>query len=302
MAQEPVKYEPLSPLTPQLHHYEAFINSGRLVPVGTRSSVCRYLKALWRYRGFVWHHSRFKVQTSNNSNRLGSAWLVLRPLMDVLFYWALFGLILKVDRGMQNYPAFVIIGILMFQFTSTALNGSARVIQQNKSLINAFNFPRIVSPLSMMLKLTLETLPVIAVMFISLILAPPHALPLVTWVLFIPIFILQCVFNLGIILVVSRIGYVFPDIQPLISFATRFLLYGSGVIFPITNFINHPVILSIIQANPIYIILDMYRQILISGVMPPVNQWITLLAWAFGLSIFGFFFFWRAEERYGAER
>lgn len=302
MAQEPVKYEPLSPLTPQLNHYEAFINSGRLVPVGTRSSVRRYLKSLWRYRGFVWHHSRFKVQTSNNSNRLGSAWLVLKPILDVLFYWLIFGVVLKADRGVENYPAFVIIGILMFQFTSSALNGASRVIQQNKSLINAFNFPRIVSPLSMMLRLTMEIIPVIIVMFIGIIVVPPHVFPVPSWLTFIPIFVAHCVFNLGAIFVVSRIGYVLPDIQPLISFATRFLLYGSGVIFPIERFINHSVLTNIVQANPIYIILDMYRQVLISGVIPPVEQWLALLAWAVGLFVFGFFFFWRAEERYGAER
>lgn len=275
---------------------------GHLRSVSGRPPLGRYIQQLVQRRHFIWWDSHSKVTTANAEDRLGSFWLVLRPLLDALFYWLIFGLLLNMSRGMSNYIAFVIIGVFMFQSTTSAMNAGTKVISSSKSMIRAFQFPRASLPLAVLVRDVLQRGPAILVMFAIIMVIPPHELPSTAWLLFPVIMLLQLCMDFGLLLLFSRLGVMLPDLAKAVPFATRLLMYGSGVIFPIDRFLNHPTLMAIINLNPIYIVLDMYRLILIDGTVPPAQHWIVLSSWAFGLLVAGFLFFWQGEETYSRER
>ncbi|MDJ1370934.1 ABC transporter permease [Gulosibacter molinativorax] len=270
--------------------------------VSGRPPLGRYIKQLVDRRHFIWWDSKSRVSTANVEDRLGSFWLILRPLLDAMFYWLIFGLLLNMSRGMSNYIAFVIIGVFMFQSTSSAINAGTKVISSNKSMIRAFQFPRAALPLAVLVREFLQRIPAIFVMIAIIMVIPPHELPTTAWLLFPVILLIQLCMDFGLLLVFSRLGVMLPDLSKAVPFATRLLMYGSGVIFPIDRFVNHPTLMAIIELNPIYVVLDMYRLVLIDGVVPPTHHWIVLCSWAFGLLIVGFLFFWQGEESYSRER
>ncbi|KAB1640824.1 ABC transporter permease [Gulosibacter chungangensis] len=270
--------------------------------VSGRPSLGRYLKQLIERRHFIWWDSKSRVSTANVEDRLGSFWLILRPLLDAAFYWLIFGLLLNMSRGLPNYIAFVIIGVFMFQSSSQAINAGTKVISSNKSMIRAFQFPRAALPLAVLVRDFLQRVPAMFVMIAIIMIIPPHELPSTSWLLFPVILLLQLCMDFGLLLVFSRLGVMLPDLSKAVPFATRLLMYGSGVIFPIDRFLNHPTLMQIINLNPIYVVLDMYRVILIDGAVPPTHHWVVLCSWAFGLLIFGFLFFWKGEESYSRER
>nr|WP_282852962.1 ABC transporter permease [Gulosibacter sediminis] len=269
--------------------------------MSVRPPLGEYLRGIWDRRHFVWREARSQVATRNAHARLGNAWLVLRPILDASFYWLIFGVLLNMSRGITNYIAFVIIGIFMFQYTSSAFNTGAAAIRTSKSLIRAFIFPRASILLSMLLRDILQRVPMLCVMFIMIAVIPPHAPPNITWLLFPVVFVLQALFDFGIYCLMARFGASLPDLTQAMSFGTRILMYGSGVIFPIDRFLNHPTISAIVEANPIYQLLRAYRTILIDGVVPGPEVWIQITAWAVGTGVIGFLVFWFAEENYGRE-
>lgn len=269
--------------------------------VSVRPPLHEYIQQIWDRRHFVWREARSKVATRNSHERLGSAWLVLRPILDATFYWLIFGLLLQMSRGLPNYVAFVIIGVFMYQYTSSAFNSGASAIRSNRALIRAFNFPRASILVSMLLRDILQRLPAMAVMFVMIIAIPPHALPALTWLLFPVIFVIHAVFDFGIYLLMARFGSALPDLSQAMSFISRILMYASAVIFPITRFVNHPTISAIIEANPIYQILLAYRTILIDGVVPGPGVWLQIGIWAVAVAVIGFILFWFAEESYARE-
>lgn len=270
--------------------------------VSGRPPLGQYLKQLWHRRHFIWWDSRGKVAASTTDDRLGALWLILRPILDAAFYWLIFGLLLNMSRGMENYIAFVIIGVFMFQNTSAAIISGTRVIATSKSMIRAFQFPRASLPLATLVRDYLQRVPGLVVMFAMIIAIPPHTLPTSSWLIFPVVLLLQMIMDFGLLLLFSRLGVMLPDLAKTMPFVTRLLMYGSGVIFPIDRFLNHPTLMAIINLNPIYVVLDMYRTVLIDGGIPQTQHWIVLSTWAFGLLIFGFLFFWRGEETYSRER
>lgn len=279
--------------------YAELIESGQLRPVWRREGLIAYTRQIWQRRHFLAFDARSRVLTQHSQNRLGSFWLVGKPLLDAAFYYLFFGMILKVDRGMENFAAYVIIGILMFQFTTTAIGGSANLLISGRALMRSFHFPRASLVVSAALRDMFGLTPVMGSLLVAIILIPPHVMPSWTWLLVPVVVLMQMLLNLGIRFLVARMGAAVPDLAFALSFFNRILLYGSGVIFPIEHFIQNPVMAAILLNNPLFIIIDMYRSLLISHVVPDAHQWLVGSAWAVGLTVVGYVVFWRGEERYG---
>lgn len=269
--------------------------------VGSRPPLREYFTELWDRRHFIWAGARGQAITRYSNERLGMLWHIIRPMLDAAFYGIVFGLLLQISRDMENYVAFVIIGVFMFQLTSRAIGNGASLIRSSKSMIRAFAFPRASLAVSDVVRELMTSLPAIGVMFVVIMVVPPHETPTAAWSLFPVLLGLHTVLNLGLTLFFAWLGSVLPDLAQAMSFAMRVLLYASAVIFPIERFVDHPTALAVIQANPVYVVLDMYRTALIAGAVPSLQDWLVLSCWAGGALIVGFAIFWANEERYGRE-
>lgn len=288
---------------PEVHSalIRAGLDPSGLKPIGVRPPLLEYLRALWGRRRFIWYDSRQRAATQNSRNILGNLWLVLRPLVDVSVYFVIFGLLLKVDRGVDNFPAFLAVGVLLFRSTSAAFGGGAALLHNNKAIIRAFNFPRASIPIASVLQSAMTALFTILTLCVIIAVVPPHELPTLTWLLMVPIFVLHTLLNLGITLITSRLGFHFPDMKNMLTVVNRFLMYGSGVMFPIDSFISDPTISAIVRLNPLYRIIDMARTALIDGQVPDVASWLIATAWVVVLCVGGLVYFWRGEASYGRE-
>lgn len=274
---------------------------GNLSPIGVRPRFGDYLRQLWERRHFIWYDSRQRAATQESRSLLGNVWLVLRPMLDAAFYWLIFGVLLGADRGVENFPAFIVIGILMFRSTASAITSGTGSMRAGRAMIRAFSFPRASIPISNVLQSALTAVITTASMCLAIILIPPHALPQATWPLIIPIFLMHMMMNLGITFITARVGFHLPDVSNLMSVLSRVLMYSSGVIFPIERFVDDPTLREIIMLNPLYRVIDMSRTVLIDGQVPGLDSWFILLAWIVILVVGGFLFFWRGEEIYGRE-
>lgn len=277
------------------------LDPGGLSRIGVRPPLREYIQQLWQRRHFIWFDAHHRASTQNSRMKLGNVWLLLRPLVDSSFYFVIFGLILKVDRGMENYPAFLLIGILLFRSTATSVGSGSGVLRANRSMIKAFTFPRASIPIAAVLQSTMTSMLTMVVMVAVILVIPPHALPQVTWPLLVPIFVIQAITNLGIMFITARIGFHIPDVSNMLGVVSRFLMYGSGVMFPISRFIKDPTAMAIVEMNPLYQIVDMMRTVLLDGQVPEMRSWAISITWAVGLLVLGFIYFWRAEESYGRE-
>lgn len=272
-----------------------------LTRIGVRPPLGDYIRQLWQRRHFIWYDAHHRASTQNSRMRLGNIWLILRPLVDASFYFIIFGLILNARRDVENFPAFLIIGVLLYRSTATSISSGAGVLRNNKSMIRAFTFPRASIPIAAVIQAAMTAVFTMLVMCFAIIVIPPHAFPQIAWLLLVPIFALQTVLNLGIMFITARIGFHFPDMANLLSVVSRFLMYGSGVMFPIAQFVKDPTAQSVITLNPLYRIIDMTRTALIDGKVPDAESWVIVLIWTAALLLGGFVFFWRAEESYGRE-
>ncbi len=135
--------------------------------VGGRPSLPQYIKRLWKRGDFTLTLSRYRIQSENERNRLGMLWVVLRPTFSAIIYGVIFGVILG-GAGMRpdDFVPFVVIGVFMLEFFNSSMNGGAKSIISNASLVQSLPFPRIVLPIATVMQNLLNFMPTMALMII----------------------------------------------------------------------------------------------------------------------------------------
>lgn len=276
------------------------IQRTELHKVGGRPPLREYLRQLGERRHFIAMQAWSSATHQHRGMLLGNIWMILSPILDGLMYFLIFGIVLQVSRGIPNYPAYLVIGILMFSFSSRCITSAANAVHSGRSLVQAFTFPRAALPLATVLRETIATIPVVIAVFVLVVVISGPGVASPYWVMVPLIFLMQAWLNVGFALVVARWGALFPDVRQLLTYVVRFLMYTSGVIFAIDRFANAlPALAPYMHANPLYILLTMYRDVLIYDQLPPANTWAILTIWALVSSVIGMVYFWQAEVKYG---
>ena len=305
-----------------------------LRPSASRPPVASYIRDLWRRWNFIMAFATARNIAMYTEARLGQLWQVLTPLLNAGVYFLIFGILLKINRGIPNYLAFLVTGVFVFNFTQRAFISTSKVITDSLPLIRALQFPRASLPLAYVM---IEFQQMLLSMAVLVIIVLGTGEPLTWyWVLVIPALLLQTVFNIGIGLFVARIGSQVNDFSQLLPFLLRTWMYVSGVLFSIAglDIRTHRWAVGLLEINPAALYITLMRNALLTsqrlsapGSKPynaqlcalwdtkakqywydsaychyyanPAHFWYYGIGWAVLAVVVGFFFFWRAEAKYG---
>ncbi|MEV0667534.1 ABC transporter permease [Actinomadura luteofluorescens] len=286
---------------------------------GLRQSAARpplrkYIQDVWARRNFIWAFASAKNISMYTDSRLGQVWQLLTPLLNAGVYFLIFGLLLDTKRGVPDFIPFLVTGVFLFGFTQRSVTSGSKSVGDNLSLIRALHFPRATLPLAIAIVELQQLLLALIVLFVIVFaFGEPISLQML---LFVPVMALQLMFNVGISMVMARLGAFNRDITQLLPFVMRTWLYMSGVIFslpslmkPGTRLADYPWLGELLQLNPAYVYVELSRHVLLGEYRSYVGGlahatstgqlWLYAVVWAAVMLVGGFLFFYRAEERYG---
>lgn len=259
-----------------------------LLKVGEPLSLSEYLKRLWSHRHFMMRVPLEDLRSQNSHTFLGSVWLILNPLLQVGVYFLVFGLIIPMDRGVDQYLVFLTIGVFVFFYSQRVISESTRSLVINIGLIRTLHFPRAVLPMSAMVGQVLAFIPVFLVM--SIVVLAYGNWPHFRWFLILPVFIIQNTFSLGVGLIGARINHSYRDLENLLPFVFRLLFYISGVLYSVDSVVEDDFWQAAFLLNPMYCLVSLWRWVMVET--PVGNEvWLaagiwSLLAFLVGLTIF----------------
>ncbi|GAA2038490.1 ABC transporter permease [Yaniella flava] len=278
------------------------VDGSNFTRIGLRPGLWSYFKQIWEFRHFIIFDSRSRIAGETADDNLGRVWMVVNPILLGAAYFLVFGIMLGTGRGIENFVAYLIIGVFMYRFTVSTIVAGSKAITGNRSLVTAFNFPKMTLPIAINVREFLRQTITYVTMIVLILLIPPLEPITWKWLIFIPVVIVQFFFNLGLSLVLARIVTAWNDFSHLISFGTRIWMYLSAIFYGVERFEDIPLVLNFMYANPLFCILDITRDIFLYDTWPDPMRWIVLGAWTVGLLVIGTFLFWQGEEKYGRER
>lgn len=265
-----------------------------LLPMGQRPPLGAYLRALWDRREFALLVPLGEMRQRNMDTLLGGSWHILNPLFQAGIYYLLFGVLLQQRGGIDNYPAWLIIGLFLFGLTQKSIQSSTRIIVTKAAMLRSLNFPAGILPISVNISELLAFLPAVLVMLFIVVVTGER--PSFLWLLLLPLIVLQVMMNLGLSLIVARLTVHFRDLDNILNHLLRMWMYFSGVLFSI-ELAPEGWIRELLRINPPHTFLATARGLLLDGTLD-VRSASLAAGWSVAALVVGVLFFHRYEGRY----
>ncbi len=254
----------------------------------TANLVARDLKV--RYKGSV----------------LGFCWSLLNPLLLVAVFTLVFKYVLRIEApatpaGRASFPAFVLTGLLPWNYLVNCMSAGSVSITSAGGLIRKVHFPRETLPLSVVLAHGVSFLLELTVVFVFL---GVSGLQFWTTLYLLPLLIvIFAVFALGLALFLAAVNVYFRDTQQLLAILTLVWFYATPIIYPLSLARKNldGTLLTLYLANPATNFIRAFRAILYEGRFPQPKIAIYAPLSAIAMLALGWWTFRRLEPRFPEE-
>ncbi len=227
-----------------------------------------------KYKNLLLELTRKNVKLKYRNSWLGIFWSFLQPLLNMAVLSVVFsGIFGRSDKYVICYPVFLFTGRLLFDFFTSSTKQAMTSFRRNSAIIKKVYVPKYMYPLSSIFSnfvtfaITMLCLIFVWIFFKLTGISNGHALNL-TWyalLFFVPMIILL-VFSTGVGLILSVLSVYFRDIEYIWDVVTRLLFYMVPIIYPLKK-ITSDWIVVIIKINPLYSMIELFRQCVLYGYM-----------------------------------
>ncbi|WP_314581018.1 ABC transporter permease [Enterococcus gilvus] len=199
----------------------------------------------------------FKARYAGSA--LGIFWAFANPLVMVVTYWFVFGVGFKAAMTDGKYPfiVFLLTGLVPWMYFSEVLGSATNVFREYSYLVKkvVFNI-RILPSVKLFSAMYMHVFFIIIALIVGIF---NHVVPgLHILQMFYYLFAMM-MFLTGLTWITSSIQPFFPDINQFIGVIMQALMWGTPVLWSINQFAAHPTIQFILKFNPMFYVVQGYR-------------------------------------------
>ena len=224
----------------------------------------RFFNNIKKYYKYAIYSAKAELKSEVADSYLNWLWWIIEPVCFMIIYSFVFGFVFR--NSETYFASFIFVGLSAWQFFERMVNGSVKLIINNRDLVTKVYLPKYILLLS-------KSFTYLFKLFISLIIT--FVLMLIqhvpfTWhiVLLIPILIVLYILSFGIGLILMHFGVTLNDLANLTNIGLKMVFYLSGVFYNISKRLKGTLSHVLLFANPIAFIMNELRKVLIYGKLP----------------------------------
>ncbi len=262
------------------------------MPIGQK--LINNIKLLWEYRELLLNLAHREINQRYKQSILGYAWVILNPLFQLIVLSFVFSVILKIPSLGIPFIIFLSVALLPWNLFTNSLSSSTNVLVTNSSLITKIYFPREILVYATIIAKIVDFLYSCLVLILFLVIFHVQINIMILWVPV--IFAIQLIFMTGLSLILSAFNLFYRDIQYLLNLILMLWLYVTPIMYPV-EIIPEKYRLAF-SLNPMSVIVNAYRQVILGGGMPNLNS--LSIALLMSLIVFGagFYMFKKLEGQF----
>jgi ABC-type polysaccharide/polyol phosphate export permease len=258
---------------------------------------------LLRYRELFANLFRRDFQAKYKGSLLGIFWSLLNPLLLLVVYLVVFGLIFP-NGKVAHYPIYLLAGLACWIFFSVSLQASSRSMIDSAELIKKVRFPRQLVAFSMVATQAVTFAVMIAIVILLSLVFVPEARS--TVLVAVPLALVFAALVAGVSLLVACLNVLFRDIEHVLTaallpwFFLTPILWNAATLPPSAQ--RHHRLLEVLHwGNPITPPIYAVRDALWSGHLPRLADVVYLLVAAAVALALGAWVFTRVDDRIAVE-
>lgn len=229
---------------------------------------------------------------------LGPLWSVLTPLYYILLYTFIFSTVLKVrfseGEGASSFIVYFLAGLIPWLFFSESVSRGSYAFLENAHIIKKVRFPIEVCVLNVMFS-SMVSFIIYLILYLGYLLLIGRFS--INSLLFLPLpLLIQVLLIIGISLGVGSITVFFRDITQLIPLLLNAFFFLTPIVYPVSVIPEN--IRWAFHLNPFYWMADIYRSILINGILPGWRQFLYPLILSIVVFYVGWVIFKKTNEAF----
>ena len=254
----------------------------RLSGAMLRADLHEIVHEQFAYRELLYQMASRDLILRYKQTAMGVAWAIPMPLLNTAIFSLVFMRVAPVETRVP-YPVFAYCGLLVWNFTASALRFAVTSLTANTNLVTKVYFPREIFPFAAVAVSLVDSAvaaTVLVAMMVFYGIAPSGAIFLLPVVI-----VVQAMFTAALALLLSMANLFYRDVKYLFDVVLMVWMFGSAVVYPVDAVGGWAGVL--LRANPMTAIVEAYRSILLYGTAPdPVGFGCTaalglvLLPWA----------------------
>lgn len=253
------------------------------------------LRALWAYRYFIMSSVKNELRVRFIRSKLGSLWMVIHPLMQVLIFATILSEVLAAKLpGIDNkyaYALYLMAGTLCWNLFSETIGKSVSLFVDNGNLLKKMAFPRICLPVIAAGIMLVNNLMLLGAIFLVFAVLGHYPGAQAWWLPLLMLITLMFAMSVGLILGVLNVFM--RDIAQIVPVVLQALFWLTPIVYHIS--ILPAGVQAVFRLNPLLPLVTSYQNVLLYD-RPPVwveLQWM-MLATAV-LCVFALIIFRRAS-------
>ena len=246
---------------------------------------------LWQSRRLIWKLAKNDFKNRYAGSYLGRVWAFTQPVVTVLLYWFVFGHIMMADKkeilttGVEApYVLWLTAGLVPWFYFNEALNNGTTSLLEYSYLVKKVVFKISIIPIVKLIAALFTHLFFVCFMLLLYFLygyKPEIYLIQLLYYTF-------CMFILVLALSYSTCAIVifFRDLLQIINIALQVGMWATPILWNISMLSGNPLLQKILKCNPVFYIVNGYREAMFGRTWFWENMGATVGFWALTVALF----------------
>ncbi|MDX6511377.1 MAG: lipopolysaccharide transport system permease protein [Gaiellaceae bacterium] len=235
--------------------------------------LLRELRNLWRFRGLLGVLVVRNVTVRYKRSLLGVWWTLLNPLLTMGVMWIVFSQVFRFATGDVPYLVYLLSGLVVFTFFSTTVTAVANSILGGSTTLAKIYVPAevfaVAATAAAGVNFVVSLLPLLVAQV-----ATGTGIPWTIVLLPVPAFFVACLAT-GVGLALAPSAVRFGDVLQLTTLGLFLLGFLTPTFYPLA--MVAPQFRNVLEANPLYHALRVFRDLAYGGTLGPWSAWVVLV-------------------------
>jgi lipopolysaccharide transport system permease protein len=255
--------------------------------------VARKLTANLHLAQLIWFRAICELKAKSARDHLNILWWFLEPILYMSVFYVVFGVLMPQGHT-ENFPAFLLIGIVVWRWFAGAIQQSVPCIPHNAHLINLIYIPKYAFPLMAVVQHTIKFFIVLGMLAVFLWYSGARPGSAVLWL---PVvLIVQFAFIVACALFIASIHPFVPDIRGLVDSGLLMLFFLSGIFFKIH--VNPNDWSRLYDYNPMAVLVTAFRDTMLNGSVPDLRLLLAVFLFSCAVGGLGYAILRRYDRLY----
>jgi ABC-type polysaccharide/polyol phosphate export permease len=248
--------------------------------------------ALLKYRELLRQFVGRAITIRYKRSVLGVVWTLLNPLLTMIVLSVVFSTLFRFN--IPHYPVYLLSSFMVWNFFAASTNQAMGEMALNAGLMNRIYLPKGIIAVSSIgtaiVNMGFTFIPLVLIMLATGASFSPTILILPVSLVFL------AAFAMGMGLMLATAAVFFADMIPVYEVLLSIWFYSTPIIYPIDIIPERW--LWLFKLNPMYYLVDLFRQPIFAGKIPDLSTWLIAGGYALAVLCLGWYIFTSKANEY----